>query len=94
MRSLAREFAKTTLTVNAVCPGYVDTPMTDQSAARIARSPAAARTRRATSLAKMNANGRLVASRRRSRRMILTLCLPQSRDITGAAMTIDGGTTA
>ena len=26
--------------------------------------------------------------------MILTLCLPQSRDITGAALTIDGGTSA
>ena len=29
MRSLAREYAKTNLTVNAVCPGFVDTPMTD-----------------------------------------------------------------
>src|SRR5689334_3304461 len=29
MRSLAAEYAKTSLTVNAVCPGYVDTPMTD-----------------------------------------------------------------
>jgi NAD(P)-dependent dehydrogenase (short-subunit alcohol dehydrogenase family) len=36
MRSLAAEFAKTNLTVNAVCPGYVDTPMTDQSIARVA----------------------------------------------------------
>ena len=35
MRSLAAEFAKTNLTVNAVCPGYVDTPMTDQSVARV-----------------------------------------------------------
>jgi NAD(P)-dependent dehydrogenase (short-subunit alcohol dehydrogenase family) len=33
-RSLAAEYAKTNLTVNAVCPGYVDTPMTDQSIAR------------------------------------------------------------
>ena len=37
MRSLAAEFAKTNLTVNAVCPGYVDTPMTDQSVARVSR---------------------------------------------------------
>ena len=28
-RSLAAEYARTNLTVNAVCPGYVDTPMTD-----------------------------------------------------------------
>jgi hypothetical protein len=26
--------------------------------------------------------------------MILTLCLPQSRDVNGAAVTIDGGTSA
>ena len=37
MRSLAAEYAKTNLTVNAVCPGYVDTPMTDQSVARVSR---------------------------------------------------------
>jgi len=37
MRSLASEYAKTNLTVNAVCPGYVDTPMTDQSVARVSR---------------------------------------------------------
>ena len=42
----------------------------------------------------MNASGRLVASRRRSATMILTLCLPQSRDVNGAAVTIDGGTSA
>jgi 3-hydroxybutyrate dehydrogenase len=26
--------------------------------------------------------------------MILTLCLPESRDVNGAAITIDGGTSA
>src|SRR5437762_4341221 len=31
MRSLAAEYAKTTLTVNAVCHGYDDPPMTDLS---------------------------------------------------------------
>ena len=37
MRSLASEFAKSPMTVNAVCPAFVDTPMVDDSAARIAR---------------------------------------------------------
>ena len=37
MRSLAAEYAKSNMTVNAVCPGYVDTPMTDQSVARVSQ---------------------------------------------------------
>ena len=37
-RSLALEFARTGLTVNAICPSFVDTPMVDDSAERIARA--------------------------------------------------------
>jgi NAD(P)-dependent dehydrogenase (short-subunit alcohol dehydrogenase family) len=93
MRSLAAEYAKTRLTVNAVCPGYVDTPMTDQSVARVSgftgRSEAASR----SIIAGMNASGRLVDPQAVGI-MIATLCLPVSRDINGAAITIDGGTSA
>ena len=37
MRSMAAEYAKSKMTVNAICPGYVDTPMTDQSVARVSQ---------------------------------------------------------
>ena len=34
-RSVALEFERTGVTVNAVCPGYVDTPMTDRTLANV-----------------------------------------------------------
>jgi 3-hydroxybutyrate dehydrogenase len=93
MRSLAAEFAKTSMTVNAVCPGYVDTPMTDQSVARVAEKTGRAEDQSRGIIAAMNASGRLVDPDGIGT-MILTLCLPQSRDVNGAAITIDGGTSA
>ena len=93
MRSLAAEYAKTNLTVNAVCPGYVDTPMTDQSIARVSAITGRSEEDSRGAITSMNASGRLVDPDGIAT-LILTLCLPQSRDINGAAMTIDGGTSA
>ncbi|HEX8842086.1 MAG TPA: SDR family oxidoreductase [Sphingomicrobium sp.] len=92
-RSLAAEYAKTNLTVNAVCPGYVDTPMTDQSIARVSEITGRSEEQSRSAITNMNASGRLVDPDGIAT-MILTLCLPQSRDINGAAVTIDGGTSA
>ena len=93
MRSLAAEFATSSMTVNAVCPSFVDTPMVDDSAARISRVSRRSEEEARQALAAMNKHGRLVHPDAVAT-MILTLCLPQSRDINGAAITIDGGTTA
>ena len=81
------------MTVNAVCPGYVDTPMTDQSVARIMEKTGRAEQESRSAIERMNASGRLVHPDAIAT-MILTLCLPQSRDVNGAAVTIDGGTSA
>jgi len=93
MRSLAAEYAKTNLTVNAVCPGYVDTPMTDQSVARVSEITGRSEGDARSAITNMNASGRLVHPDGIGT-MIMTLCLPQSRDVNGAAVTIDGGTSA
>ena len=93
MRSLAAEYAKTNLTVNAVCPGYVDTPMTDLSVARVAQITGRSDQDSRSAITNMNASGRLVDPLAIGK-IIAILCLPLSRDINGAAITIDGGTSA
>src|SRR6185503_64533 len=92
-RSLAAEYAKTNLTVNAVCPGYVDTPMTDQSIARVSEITGRSEADSRAVITNMNASGRLVDPQAIGN-VIAMLCLPLSRDINGAAITIDGGTSA
>jgi 3-hydroxybutyrate dehydrogenase len=93
MRSLAAEYAKTNLTVNAVCPGYVDTPMTDQSVARVSEITGRSEDQSRDIITNMNASGRLVDPQAIGN-VIAMLCLPLSRDINGAAITLDGGTSA
>jgi NAD(P)-dependent dehydrogenase (short-subunit alcohol dehydrogenase family) len=93
MRSLAAEYAKTNLTVNAVCPGYVDTPMTDQSVARVSEITGRSEGDARAAITNMNASGRLVDPQAIGN-VIAMLCQPLSRDINGAAITLDGGTSA
>ena len=93
MRSLAAEYAKTSLTVNAVCPGYVHTPMTDQTVARVSQITGRDEDQSRAIVTDMNASGRLVDPQAVGQ-VVAMLCLPQSRDINGAAIPIDGGTSA
>lgn len=89
VRSAAAELATTGVTVNAVCPGYVDTPMTDASVAGIAgatgRSEAAARSRLET----MQPIGRLVTPAEVAR--VVGLLVADTGAITGQGINIDGG---
>ena len=93
MRSLAAEYAKSRLTVNAVCPGYVDTPMTDQSVARVSEITGRSEADSRAVITNMNASGRLVDPQAIAK-VIAMLCLPHLGDINGTAIAIDGGTSA
>jgi NAD(P)-dependent dehydrogenase (short-subunit alcohol dehydrogenase family) len=82
------EVASSGVTVNAVCPGYVDTPMTDESVAGIAtgtgRSPEAAR----EILANMQPIGRLVTVEEVASAVML--CVDNAA-VNGQGINIDGG---
>jgi NAD(P)-dependent dehydrogenase (short-subunit alcohol dehydrogenase family) len=67
--------------------------MTDQSIARVSAITGRDEGQSRAAITNMNASGRLVSPEGIAT-LILTLCLPQSRDVNGAALTIDGGTSA
>ena len=92
-RSLALEFARTGLTVNAICPAFVDTPMVDDSAERIARASKRTVEESRQALTRLNANQRL-ATAEEVAFAITNLCHPLSGSVNGACVTIDGGTSA
>ena len=93
VRSLALEFARSGLTVNAICPSFVDTPMVDDSADRIAAATGRSIEEARALLAKANGNGRLITAQEVAQ-SILNLCHPHSSGVNGACVTIDGGTSA
>jgi NAD(P)-dependent dehydrogenase (short-subunit alcohol dehydrogenase family) len=92
MRALAAETAKHGITVNAVCPGYTETPMLDRAVERIAattkRDAAAAR----AALAAQNPQGRFITPAEVAG-AVLWLCAEASAGITGQAIAISGGET-
>lgn len=92
-RSLALEYARSGLTVNAICPSFVDTPMVDESAERIARATGTTIEEARALLAKTNGNGRLITVEEVAH-AILQLCHPDASGVNGATVTIDGGTSA
>lgn len=89
-RSLALEIALKDITVNALCPGYLDTEMTDHSVSVIiektGRNDAEAR----ATLAAMSPQNRLIQPREVTA-AALWLCGPGSDGINGQAIAINGG---
>lgn len=89
-RSLALEIARKPITVNAICPGFLDTPMTDHSIEVIADKTGKSLTEAKAALEAMNPQHRLIQPSEVTA-TALWLCGPGSEGINGQAITIAGG---
>jgi NAD(P)-dependent dehydrogenase (short-subunit alcohol dehydrogenase family) len=87
----ALEVATTGVTVNAVCPGYVDTPMLEEGVARIVEKTGLTREEARRRLADMSPQRRLYTAEEVSA-LVLFLCGEAAAGINGQALSIDGGT--
>lgn len=89
-RSVAMEVAPLGITVNAICPGYVETDMTERAIENIkARTGRSEQDARAT-LEQMSPQNRLVTPEEVAA-LALLLASEEGRGITGQAINIDGG---
>jgi NAD(P)-dependent dehydrogenase (short-subunit alcohol dehydrogenase family) len=90
MRSAAAELAGTRVTANAVCPAFVNTGMTETSAARIAQRTGRTLAESFDALARMSPLGRLVEPDEVAD-AVVWLASPQAGAVNGQTIVLDGG---
>lgn len=90
IRVVAAEVAGTGVTANAVCPAYVDTPMTEGSVERMEEKTGISREEGRRLLAKMVPLGRLLDPTEIAH-AVAFLAAPESGAINGQSIVLDGG---
>lgn len=92
MRALAVETVKSGVTVNAVCPGFVETEMLEQSVQRIVETTGRSAVQARASLAATNPQDRFIQPQEVAA-AVLWLCSEAAQSVTGQALSISGGET-
>jgi 3-hydroxybutyrate dehydrogenase len=90
-RSVALDYAKTGVTVNAVCPGWVSTEMVEQTVQNIMQKTGRSREEAVSSLVKDVPMARMVTPEEVAA-LVVFLASNQAAAITGQGLNIDGGT--
>jgi NAD(P)-dependent dehydrogenase (short-subunit alcohol dehydrogenase family) len=89
-RSLALEVAKNGITVNCVCPGFVETEMTERSVAQIVAKTGRTAEEARKSIESMSPQGRLIQPEEVAA-AIVYLTTDAARGVNGQALPINGG---
>lgn len=89
-RALALELSRTGITVNAVCPGFVDTPMLDESIKRIVATTGK-KAEEAAAILKANNPMKRFISTEEVASTVMWLASDNSSSINGQAVSVNGG---
>jgi len=89
-RALAIDLARTNVTINAVCPGWVETAMAEEAVTRIASKTGRSVEEARTSLASMSPQRRMITPDEVAHAALM-LCSHEARGIHGQTIVIDGG---
>ena len=90
VRSAALEVARQGVTVNAICPAYLDTEMTENTIRKVMQKTGRNREQAVAALCRHNPQGRLIAPAEVTA-TALWLCSEGADSINGQAVTLDGG---
>jgi len=90
-RTLALEVASLGVTVNAICPGYVDTEMTSRGVENIVARTGISADDAMEALKRMSPQNRMVTAEEVAA-LALLLASEEGRGINGQAINVDGGT--
>lgn len=89
-RALAVDLAKTGVTMNAVCPGWVETRMASEAVDRIVRKTGRTEDQARTALEKMSPQGRMIDPDEVAL-VVAMLCEDKALGIHGQTIVVDGG---